>query len=281
MRVVDWLKNNGYLGADHPDAPFFVWVHFFDPHDPYDPPPDERAHFDPKPTERNLLSAIANYDAEIRFADREMGAIFDALDQANRFAHVITIVVGDHGEGLMQHGTMHHGLSLYEEQMRVPFVFHWPSVLKQPQTIEAPVEIEDLAPTVLELAGLARPPEFQGRSLAGVIRGEESADPERLIFLQRRHYDATVLQGVRVVGEQFGLRSGRWKYIEAPGEGTFELFDLATDPHEHRNVFEERGEQASELARVLHAWAESPAAGPAESVSPEDVEKLRALGYVP
>jgi arylsulfatase A-like enzyme len=281
-RVIAWLKRNGYLDhADTAPPPFFLWVHFFDPHDPYDPPPEEKALFAPEPPGDWLQGEIAEYDAEVHYADRGMGEIFDALAAAGRFDRVLTIVVGDHGEGLMQHGHMNHGLTIYEEQMRVPFVFHWPNGLGKPLAIDAPVQIVDLAPTVLDLAGIAPLPQFQGMTLAPILRGEVGADPERPVYLQRRRYDSSFVQGIRVVGEQFGLRVGHWKYIEAPDEGSYELFDLARDPGEKANLFDARRDQASALAQILHVWAQSPSGAPAESVSPEDTERLRALGYVP
>jgi len=280
VRVVDWLRQNGYLEPARAAAPFFLWVHLFDPHDPYDPPPGDRAKISSEPLTDALQRAIADYDAEIHFADREMGAILDALAAAGRLDQVLTIVVGDHGEGLMQHGHMYHGLTLYEEQVRVPLVFHWPRGLPKPLVIEAPVEIVDLAPTVLELAGLPPVPGFRGTSLARAMRGQAVVADDRPVFLQRRHYDSQVLQGIRVIGEQLGVRRGRWKYIEAPEEGTHELFDLAADPGERQNLFGSRPEQSGEFAALLHTWTDANPSAPVAPVSPQDAERLHALGYV-
>jgi arylsulfatase A-like enzyme len=279
-RVLDWLRSHGYLENARAAKPFFVWVHLFDPHEPYDPPSEDRARIRPDSTGDALQRAIANYDAEIRFADREMGAIFDALEAAGRFDEVLTIVVGDHGEGLMQHGHMYHGVLIYEETVRVPLVFHWPSRLSEPLVIEEPVEVLDLAPTLLELAGLAPLPQFQGTSLAGVMRGQAVADPERPIFLERREFDTPVVDGFRVIGNKFGLRQGRWKYIEAKEEGTHELYDLANDPHERSNLFETRPDESATLARVLHVWIDGSSPPSVPAVSPEDARGLRELGYV-
>jgi choline-sulfatase len=278
--VVDWLRSHGYLDAARVSAPFFVWVHFMDPHHPYSPPHEERAKIEVAPPGEGLQLAIADYDAEVRFADREMGAIFDALESAGRFDQVVTVVVGDHGEGLKQHGHMFHGLTIYEETVRVPFVFHWPWGLREPRVIEPPVQIVDLAPTVLELAGIPPESSFQGMTLAPILRGQGDADPERPVFLERRLYETPVVQGFRVAGAKLGLRQGRWKYIEARDEETYELYDLASDPGEQKNLFESERARAEELARVLHAWADGPAATPAPPVSPEDAERLRELGYV-
>jgi choline-sulfatase len=278
--VVEWLRSHGYLDAAPIDAPFFVWVHFMDPHHPYSPPREERAAITVAPPGEGLQLAIADYDAEVRFADREMGAIFDALETAGRFDQVITIVVGDHGEGLMQHGHMFHGLTIYEETVRVPFVFHWPWGLTRPHVIEQPVQIVDLAPTVLELAGMPPESAFEGVNLAPILRGQDAADSERPVFLERRFYETPEVQGFRVAGSKVGVRVGRWKYIEARDEGTYELYDLVSDPGEKQNLYEKERARADELARVLRAWADEPVASPAAPVSPEDAERLRALGYV-
>ena len=278
-RAIGWLKSNGYLDAARVDTPFFLWIHLLDPHEPYDPPAADRAQVSSEPRDGALASTIADYDGEIRFADREMGAIFDALAAVGRFDRLLTIVVGDHGEGLMQHGHMTHGLMIYEETVRVPFVFHFPRRLA-PRVIEPPVQIVDLAPTVLELAGLAPEPGFPGQSLAPAMRGEAALDPEQPVYLERRLYETEVVDGLRVAGQKLGVRLGHWKYIEARDEGSYELYDLGSDPGELENLYAAERARSEELARVLRAWADGPAASPAAPVSPEDAERLRALGYV-
>jgi hypothetical protein len=222
---------------------------------------------------------------KIRFADREDGARSSTRStQANRFAHVITIVVGDHGEGLMQHGTMQpRAVALRRADagsLRVPLA-------ERPETAADHRGARERSRTWLrpysELAGLARPPEFQGRSLAGVIRGEESADPERSSSANGATTTRRCLQGVRVVGEQF--RTAIWPlevHRGAPARAPLSCSIWRPIRMSTGTSSSERGEQASELARVLaRVGRRVRAAGPAESVSPEDVEKLRALGYVP
>ena len=149
--------------------------------------------------------------------------------------------------------------------------------------ISRPVELIDLAPTILDLAGVAeRPPDAQGRSLAPVLRGSAAGNLDRPIFLERRSYVGKEFEGRDVSGEKTAVRAGRWKYIEAPAENDFELYDLSRDPQELDNRFPADRETATRLADVLAAWRRTtPAAAPQQApVNEESAEKLRALGYV-
>lgn len=283
-RAVEWLSQNGYLRQPDPgsleSAPFFLWVHFIDPHDPYEAPDEHRALFPARPRATELEQQIAAYDAEIHFADAEMGKILDALGDSGRLADTLTIVTADHGEGLMDHGYMNHGLFLYEEAMRVPLVFHWPGRLPSGGVVEAPVQLVDLMPTVLDLlevASEAHPPE--GRSLKGALAGHE--EPERPIFLQRRAFVTEKVRGFRVRGDKSAVRAGKWKYIEAPQENGFELYDLTSDPSEQRNVVQAFPREAEVLAPLLRNWLlTGPTHSDIRQPSQEDLERLRALGYV-
>jgi arylsulfatase A-like enzyme len=281
-RAVEWLRANGYLERRRPRGhpPFFLWVHFFDPHRPYDPPPAHAGLFPPSGKE-TLDAEIAAYDGEIHYADAQMGALLDALFSAGRLDSMLTLVTGDHGEGLMQHGHMEHGLHIYEEAVRVPLVAHWPAAFGA-RRLAGPVQLADLAPTVAELAGLSWPPApGQGRSLAAALRGREEPDAGREVFLQRRRYDEPLATGRVVKGQQYALRSGRWKYIESRAEGTFELYDLAADPREERNLLPSAPAGAAALPARLAAFVRSaPAAPAAPPVGEEEARKLRSLGYV-
>ncbi|MBM4247595.1 MAG: DUF229 domain-containing protein, partial [Deltaproteobacteria bacterium] len=294
--AVKWLESAGYLppagaapgAAKKPEQPFFVWIHFFDPHNPYDPLPEQAKLFPPlsaNPTE--LERDVANYDAEIHFADQEMGKLLDALEKAGRLDDTLVIVAGDHGEGLMDHGWMLHGLQIYEEAVRVPFVFRWPARLPQGTTIAEPVELTDITPTVLELTGVPAPkvtPPVEGVSLAAAMTGTAKLDPERPILLQRRFYASKAEKGIPVKGSKHALRLGDWKYIEAKEEDSFELYDLESDPREKNNLADakpaERAAMADRLARTIAGTAAAPTAPVTRTVSEEDQRKLEALGYV-
>ena len=294
--AVKWLESAGYLpaagaaagGAKQPEQPFFVWIHFFDPHNPYDPVPEQAKLFPPlsaNPTE--LERDIANYDAEIHFADQEMGKLLDALAKAGLLDDTLVIVAGDHGEGLMDHGWMLHGLQIYEEAVRVPFVFRWPAKLPQGTTIAEPVELTDITPTVLELTGVPAPkvtPPVEGISLAAAMAGTAKLDPERPILLQRRFYASKAEKGIPVKGSKHALRLGDWKYIEAKEEDSFELYDLKTDPREKNNLADakpaERAAMADRLAKTVAGTAAAATTPVTRTVSEEDQRKLEALGYV-
>jgi arylsulfatase A-like enzyme len=204
------------------------------------------------------------------------------LDAAGSLDRTLVVVAGDHGEGLMQHGHMFHGLHIYEEAVRVPLLFVWPRGLGGPRVVDAPVQLVDLMPTVLELAGCATPPlPAPARSLAGVLRGRVAADREREVFLQRRRYDEPLITGQVVRGNKYALRAGRWKYIEAREEGTYELYDLDRDAGEMQNLFGAPPMEAAALPRRLEQWVRTaPAVATPPQATGEDASRLRSLGYV-
>ena len=140
---------------------------------------------------------------------------------------------------------------------------------------DAPVEMIDVAPTILEFLGTDRPEAFQGRSLAPALRGEADLDPEHPVQLFRRHYKPRgALPFPR--GVQHGVRVGEWKYIERPDEGEPELYNLRTDPGEQRNAIRDAPEVAERLSALIDRDTETPEL----DLSPEEAERLRALGYI-
>jgi arylsulfatase A-like enzyme len=280
-RAVQWLRENGYLRRERPPGqpPFFLWVHYFDPHDPYDPPDEYRARFPPLGA-APLDAQVAAYDAEVRFTDEQLGALTGALAAEGALERTVTVVTADHGEGLMQHGHMVHGLHLYEEAVRVPLVVHWPHRLA-PRRVGAPVQLADLAPTLARLAGATWPERpGQGRSLDGVMSGRDRLDPSREVFLQRRQYERRAEGRRPVKGQKYALRAGRWKYIESREEGTFELYDLEKDPGERQNLLASPPSEAAALPARLERWVSAAPRAPEVVVDEETARKLRSLGYV-
>ncbi|MFM7736253.1 MAG: sulfatase [Alphaproteobacteria bacterium] len=280
---VEWLEQNGYLSADRrPAEPFFLFVHFFDAHNPYVPPPEDAALFPVEgesPTD--LDREIAAYDGEIHYADARMGELLDRLSAAGVLDDTLLVVVGDHGEGLMQHDWMNHGMMIYDEAVHVPFIVRWPGHVRGGRSIAAPVSLVDLAPTVLDLVSVEGAlPRRQGRSLAAALAGTADLDPLAPVFLQRRLYEVESLRGVKVRGAKLAVRVGNLKYLEAPAEGTRELYDLDKDPGELENLATTRVPDVRRLQAVLTEWlARTPQAN-SGGVSAADAERLRALGYV-
>jgi len=264
-RALRWLA-----GAPR-DHPVFLWVHYYDPHEPYDPPPAYRDGIDDarSPLER----AVAAYDAEIRFADDQLGRLIDAVDRRLGAGDTLVVIATDHGEGLMQHGWMGHGANLYEELVRTVLVFRRPGHLRA-QRSATPVGLIDVAPTVLAHVGLdAGALHPRGVDLAG------APPADRPLFFQRRVYQPGSRDDVPVRGAMHGVRIGSWKYVDASSTGP-ELFDLASDPGETRNLRERETARADELAAVLGKWRVAQGGAVEAPLSPDEARRLRALGYV-
>jgi arylsulfatase A-like enzyme len=265
-----------------PDRPFFLFVHYFDPHAPYAPPAAFAGWFaDPRSREDPVNASIARYDAEIAFVDHEIGRLVDGIDRSG-VTDTIVILTADHGEGLMDHRYMTHGVHLFEEEVRVPLVIRWPGEIAAGLVYRDPVVLIDLFPTILEWVGAEVPDGLPGLSLAPILRGQSPGLSDRPVFLHRRPYPDAVVDGeLHVRGEKFSIRVGRWKYIVGDEVGTRELYDLASDPGETIDRYYRAPEVARDLSQRLDAWrarhmVDREATGPGEG----DREGLEALGYL-
>ncbi|HPW16747.1 MAG TPA: tetratricopeptide repeat protein [Candidatus Aminicenantes bacterium] len=241
---------------------FFAWVHYYDPHLPYDPPPAFRQGHP--------------YDGEIAYMDHYVGAVVDLLEERGLLAKTLIVAAGDHGEGLGDKDEEGHGVFLYEETLRVPLILHDRAVFRRPGVVDSAVRLVDVAPTVLETIGLGREAAaMQGTSLVPWVRGRNAGDLDALVetFYPRENFGWS---------ELVGLVSGRWKLIQSPRP---ELFDLAADPGERTNLYAEAAAEAEELGKKLEReiLRSGPAPGAAAGASPAragDRERLRSLGYV-
>lgn len=269
--------------------PFFLFVHLYDPHAPYVPPP-EYAYPD------HHIGRIAEepprcgenrpaYEREVHYADYLVGRLLDALDEAGLASSTLVVVTADHGEAFLEHGTCGHEIDLWEELVRVPLILRWPGHIRRGLRLDARIGLIDVAPTVLDLLGVERGSAMQGRSFAAVLRGEGPAPEDAPLFYERVRYEPIVLQGHAVAGDELGVRLGRWKYTEAPDEHRGALYDLDADPGERENLIERRPEVAKRLAALVARWRERELGEgevePEARVAPEVREKLRALGYAP
>jgi arylsulfatase A-like enzyme len=155
-RFSRWLEDKG-------ETRFFSWVHYYDPHWPYDPPPPYSDEFAGHP-----------YDGEIAYMDHYVGAVLDRLKEKGILAETIVAIAGDHGEGLGDKVETGHGIFLYEETMRVPLILYNTHIFPRPQVIDSQVRLIDVAPTILEVIGLKdEAAGMKGQSLIPRLRGRE------------------------------------------------------------------------------------------------------------
>jgi arylsulfatase A-like enzyme/Flp pilus assembly protein TadD len=257
-RFSRWLEGAG-------PGRFFAWVHYYDPHLPYDPPPPYRDASPGRP-----------YDGEIAYMDHYVGAALGSLEEKGLLDKTLVIAVGDHGEGLGDKVERGHGIFLYDETLLVPLIIRDPAVFRRPRVVESAVRLVDVAPTVLETLGFeADAAAMQGRSLIPWIRGRSGDDLDALVetFYPRENFGWS---------ELVGLVANRWKLVQSPRP---ELFDLRSDPGERTNLFGASADKAGELSKKLEQEVLRLSAGPAAPGGPaagraEDRERLRSLGYV-
>ncbi len=249
--AVAWLAN-----APHP---FFLWVHFYDPHAPYDPPPAFARQYPGRP-----------YEGEIATSDWALGEVLRAIDARSRNA--LLVVTADHGESLGEHGEPEHGIFLYDSTLRVPLVVAGPSV-RGGRRIPQQVRHVDIVPTVLEFAHVSPSAGLDGLSLKPVLEGTQAAT-------SRASYAESAFGRLHLGWSDLrALRDGEWKYIEAPDR---ELYNVRTDPGERSNLLQAERQRAGALAQTLSAVVRSSsnAAGVAGRVASVDAERLKTLGYV-
>lgn len=248
-----------------PAAPFFCWVHLYDPHSPYAPPAPYGERFAGDP-----------YRGEIAFMDETIGRMLADLQERGLLENTLVVAAGDHGEGFDEHGESGHGVFCYEESLRVPLIFRLPRLFAGGRALKRPVGLIDVLPTVLDLCGLPRPAGVQGRSLAPRLRSGEEDGGEPPLYFES-------LYGMEEMGwaPLSGLLSGTWKYISLPKP---ELYDLAADPLEKNNLYLRKNAQAKGLARELDDLLSRTVPAGASALRPQqtraDQARLRALGYL-
>jgi tetratricopeptide (TPR) repeat protein len=246
----------------HHEEPFFIWVHLYDAHDPYDPPEPYKSRY-----------AAALYDGEIAYVDAAVGKFLSWLRLRGLYDGALIAVMADHGEALGEHGETTHGIFLYDETIRVPLLFKLPGERSAGTRIDTRAGLVDVLPTILQGVGIAVPPEIQGESLLSLLKSATAHD--RLAYAESDYPHRT-----------FGwsplrsLRTGKYLFIEAPRK---ELYDQSTDPKAEHNLSTTSAAVTSTLANQLDAFRQKTStAKEAPKVIPDPglQERLNALGYV-
>jgi arylsulfatase A-like enzyme len=276
---------------------FFAYLHFREPHFPYDPPPPFDTRFGPDaplpqharddkswtirvslgrlaatPQELDHLSRL--YDGNLAYADHQLGVLRRALEAAGLWERTLTIVSADHGEELYEHGFIGHNEQVYQETTWIPLVMRFPAGAGPAGTrVGALVDLLDLAPTIADAFGLlgraGSATAFQGRSLLPVALGAPGKS-------------ATVSRSV-MKRPSYALSDGRFKFIDDVRRGAQELYDLAHDPSEREDLAQRDPLRAAAFREALYRFRMDTAGGgaaPGRPPSPEELEQLRALGYV-
>jgi arylsulfatase A-like enzyme/Tfp pilus assembly protein PilF len=249
------------------EEPFLAFIHYYDPHTPYEPP----AGFRDRP-------GMNAYDGEIAFTDQEIGRLLDEVERLGLKERTLVVLISDHGEGLGGHGEATHGYLVYEQTLRVPFIMRFPEG-RRPEGAEggsrigAPVRLVDVMPTVLEAAGLTADVRMDGRSLMPALEGR-TMPPAFCYFETLYPYFAYRWSPLR------GVRFNEWKYILAP---TRELYNVTRDRDETDNLIAGETERAGELDKALKEFLRregQAAAAAGAAVSAEEARRLSALGYI-
>jgi arylsulfatase A-like enzyme len=286
------------LPAIHADlasgAPVFAYIHFLQPHKPYDPPEEylrafagagepggwdalhaefEQANRTGQADPDTIARIEARYRANLRSVDAGIGALLEKLRQAKLYDDSLIVLLADHGDAFFRHRQFGHNTTLYDDMVRIPLMMKLPAREGiAPARIAALVETVDVAATLLDYAGAPLPPELEGESLLPLIRGRtrELAHPEVVMSTQMRDVHA--------------LRAGDWKYILHASQGE-ELYDLRADPREQHDLAAAQPDRTramrEQLASLVRPGGDR-SAGPENRLrdDPRMNELLERLGYV-
>ena len=322
-RASDWIEQ-------HRDAPFFMYLHVFDPHSPFEPrrpwdgafanPANREEHLRQREALRKVITnpfmadrAMATrdemlkaglepaaylthekdwYDGAIRGLDAELARLFERLRSLQLDRDVAVAFLADHGEEFQEHGRMWHGQSVYGEMMHVPLVVRWPAGIQGGRVIDEPVQLVDVMPTLLDFSGIAHPAGLQGQSLLPLIRpdgnGGASGWKRRPVIMEKLPMGEQDHPGA---SEAYAIIDGNWKLIHnkvrPPDRPEYELFEFPKDPLDQKNVAAQHPDVVQRLAKALGGWQAmataarlKPDAETAKTLSAEELQRLRSLGYV-
>ncbi len=287
--AIRWLqRNHGH--------PFFLWVHYFDPHDPYDPPPFYRtmhvksSHWKINKNffnldvvegeklikDKNFDYMIALYDGEISYVDAEIGRLYKTLNDLQINSNTILLVTADHGESLGEHNYYCVHRDLYETCLRVPLIFNNPKAQYTKQLIHGPTRLIDIAPTILDLLNIDEKVHFDGKSLLPLMNGENGKASEEAL--------ASLFEGKT---EMFCVRKNGFKLIwtgpywrgglrTPPHE---ELYNIQSDPDELNNILMDRPSVLPEMRKLMKSFRHGKV-NVRKNLNEETKEKLRSLGYI-
>lgn len=287
-RAVAWLRHRPA------ERPFFLWLHYIDPHAPYSPGNETRINSfrgdsllgeagarglqggvpdiarlrsgEVRPDAEQKRELRQRYDGEVAELDASLGVLLAALDSLGLTSSTLVVVVADHGEEFWEHGGVEHGRTVYDEVVRIPLLLRWPGVLDGGTIVSSLIGIVDVAPTIMELFEWPAPDAIDGSGAA--------------LRRQARSPEAVLIESMHFAEERVGLRTATHKYVRWDN-GKEEVYDLRADPGERIDLAGVDG-VAAPLRRMLDGFEASPPSAAAAAVHPGGAtrEALRALGYV-
>ena len=284
------VTNHGIAAAERLREPFFLYLHYMDPHGPYDPPQPFRKQFrmgrtkerwvargDVNPLLRMLdgsgpavsytpadvrfLQGL--YDGEIAYFDAQLGRLVDRLRERKLLERTILVVLSDHGESFLEHGTIKHCLSVYDSEVKTPLLVRLPRQ-RHGERLGGAVQNLDLAPTLVDLLGLPAEKGFEGRSLLRRLNGRSAEERYAFSMIQRQRSAA----------------DARYKLVAELGSDKWQLFDLRRDPGERRDVKGEARDTFARLRAALQQQLDRTETPDVTRYAVEDAARLRALGYL-
>jgi choline-sulfatase len=239
-------------------APWLLWIHYYDPHSPYEPPPEYARRF-----------ASCPYDGEIAFVDAQLGLLFQRLEALGLADRTLVVVTADHGESLGEHGEATHGIFVYDSTLKVPLIMAGPGIPRD-RTTRVMGRSIDIAPTILAYTGQPIAPAIEGRSVRPAIEGrpmdDEPAYAESLFASLHLRW-----------APLYAWRTSTWKLIDAPRP---ELFDIASDPNEQQDRAGAEPARVATLRRPLRAALQAQTPDATALVDAEAAQRLRSLGYL-
>jgi arylsulfatase A-like enzyme len=296
--ALDWVSKNQ-------NKKWFIWLHYFDPHTPYEPPEPfkqlypavnngsklfgsfsqisamEEKKLTPTPKDIERLQAL--YSGEISYVDSELGRLFDVLNKMGLTKKTIIILLADHGESFDHDIYANHDQVLYESSVRIPLIIIAPKQIPQGKRIDTLVQSIDIMPTILELLKLKPDTFMQGKSLLGLIRGKKPA-PEPTVVIERRYYQnqQDCLRRHIPVGARYAIRTQNWKYIWSEF-APLELYNLGQDPGETNNLIKTQPEIKNKLHQYFDQWLNENnklRKWAYQKIDEQTAEQLKSLGYI-
>jgi len=267
--AINWLQNNY-------ESNFFLWVHFFDPHRPYNPPQKYKL--------KNEKRRYKLYDGEIAYTDYELGKVLNELKRKELIDNTLIIIASDHGEILGEHVHYYngqryngHGLFTYEGELRAALIVKLPDVIPKAKQIPQMVKVSDITPTILDVLKIKEKIKFDGKSLRPLIVGNSTRNLTELYCETMVPYLRFNRSSVRA------LRTEKQKIIYLPKEEDVLLYDIVKDREEQINLFDEKNKDHVGLFNKLLSYVkkiDSKQTNPTRIMDEETIEKLRSLGYL-